>query len=282
MTKGLPEAAARDVVARALAEDVGSGDVTTLATVDGDAQCRAEIVAREEGVIAGLGVARMTFEALDPAVSFERLAADGDRAAANAVLARLAGRTRTILVGERVALNFLQRMSGIATLTAQYVAAVKGTKARILDTRKTAPGLRALDKYAVRAGGGMNHRMGLFDGVLIKDNHIRAAGGIQEAVERARKSAHHVARVEVEVETLEEVEEGLAAGAEVLLLDNMDVGQISRAVELIAGRCETEVSGGVTLKSVRKLAECGVDYISVGALTHSAPALDIALEISSG
>jgi nicotinate-nucleotide pyrophosphorylase (carboxylating) len=282
MTEGLPEAAARDVVARALAEDVGSGDVTTLATVDGDAQCRAEIVAREEGVIAGLGVARMTFEALDPEVSFERLAADGDRAAANAVLARLAGRTRTILVGERVALNFLQRMSGIATLTAQYVAAVKGTKARILDTRKTAPGLRALDKYAVRAGGGMNHRMGLFDGVLIKDNHIRAAGGIREAVERARKSAHHAARVEVEVETLEEVEEGLAAGAEALLLDNMDVGQISRAIELIAGRCETEVSGGVTLSSVRKLAECGVDYISVGALTHSAPALDIALEISNG
>jgi len=282
MSGELPEAAVRAVVARALAEDVGPGDITTLATVEENARCQAEIVMREEGVIAGLGVARMTFEALDPKVSFEPLAADGDQVGAKAVVARLAGRARAILTGERVALNFLQRISGIATVTARYAAAVKGTKARILDTRKTAPGLRALDKYAVRMGGGMNHRMGLFDGILIKDNHIRAAGGLPQAVERARRSGHHVLRVEVEAQSLAQVEAAVSAGADVIMLDNLGVEEVRKAAKLINGRAETEVSGGVTLENVRELAECGVDYISVGALTHSARALDIALEITDG
>lgn len=279
---GFPEAAAREIVARALAEDVGPGDITTLAIVGEDARCAAEIVVREEGVIAGLGVAGMTFEALDPEVSFEPSAADGDRVGAKAVVARVAGRARAILGGERVALNFLQRMSGIATLTARYAAAVKGTKARILDTRKTAPGLRMLEKYAVRMGGGMNHRMGLFDGVLIKDNHIRAAGGVAEAVARARKAGHHLVKVEVEAQSPAQVEAALSAGADVIMLDNLGLEEVRRAVKLIGGRAETEVSGGVTLESVRELAECGVDYVSVGALTHSAAALDIALEVGDG
>ena len=280
MMADLPELLVRDIVARALAEDVGPGDITTLATVEADARCRAEIVAREEGVIAGLAAARMTFEALDRGVSFEAAVEEGGRAAAGTVAARVAGPTRAILTGERVALNFLQRMSGIATLTARYVEAVKGTKARIIDTRKTAPGLRILDKHAVRAGGGTNHRTGLYDGVLIKDNHIRAAGGIGEAVRRARSAGNHLVKVEVEVQTVEEVEEAVAAGAHVILLDNMGVAQVSQAVKMVAGRCEVEVSGGVTLETVRALAECGVDYISVGALTHSAPALNLALEIT--
>jgi nicotinate-nucleotide pyrophosphorylase (carboxylating) len=275
----LPEAVVREIVARALAEDVGPGDITTAATVDTGTPCRAEIVAKAEGVVAGLGVAEATFHAVDPEISFEYAAHDGERVAAGTVVARLSGDAAAILSAERTALNFLQRMSGTATLTAQYVAAVEGTPARIIDTRKTAPGLRVLDKYAVRAGGGANHRMGLFDGILIKDNHIRAAGGLGEAVARARESAHHLVKVEVEVQNLAQVEGALSVGADVIMLDNMGVEEIRRAVELIGERAETEVSGGVTLESVRGLAECGVGYISVGALTHSAPALDLSLEI---
>lgn len=283
MTMGeIPESVVREIVARALAEDVGPEDITSVATVDGSARCRAEIVARENGVIAGSGVAGKTFEALDPEVWFEPAVADGGRVAAGKVVAELTGPTRAVLTGERVALNFLQRMSGIATLTAQYVAAVQGAKARIIDTRKTAPGLRLLDKYAVRAGGGSNHRIGLFDGVLIKDNHIRAARGIRQAVQRARTRAHHLVKIEVEVQTLDEVREAIEARADVILLDNMEVDQVARAVETVEGRCEVEVSGRVTLETVRALAECGVDYISVGALTHSAPALDLSLEITDG
>lgn len=278
-TPRVPETVVRDVVARALAEDVGPGDVTTAATVGPEAQCRAEIVAKADGVIAGLEVARAVFEAVDPEVVFEAVVSDGTRVSAGMAVARVAGNTRGVLTAERTALNFLQRMSGIATLTAQYVEAVKGTKARILDTRKTAPGLRLLDKYAVRAGGGENHRTGLFDGVLIKDNHLRAAGGVGEAVRRA-KAAHHLLEVEVEVQTIEEVDEAIAAGAEVILLDNMDLAEIRAAVARVAGRCLIEVSGGVNLETVRPLAETGVDYISVGKLTHSAPALDLSLEIA--
>lgn len=282
MVHGIAEHVVREAVARALAEDVGAGDVTAAAVVEEESQCRAAVIVKEEGVIAGLEVARFTFQMLDSEVSFEQEVPEGARVTSGEVAARVLGRTRPIVTGERTALNFLQRMSGIATLTARYVAAVEGTDARIIDTRKTAPGLRALDKYAVRAGGGRNHRMGLFDGVLIKDNHLRAAGGAGAAVERARAWAHHLVKVEVEAKTLSEVEEALKAGADVILLDNMDVGQVAEAVELAGGRCELEVSGRVTLDNVRALAECGVDFISVGALTHSAPALDVSLEIEGG
>jgi len=280
MIGGIPESVARDIVARALAEDIGSGDITTAATVAPDAECRAEIVAKAEGVIAGLGVARLVFGMLDPQIEFHEVVADGGRVSEGVTVARLSGNTMAVLAAERTALNFLQRMSGIASLTAEYVEAAEGTDARVIDTRKTAPGLRLLDKYAVRMGGGRNHRVGLFDGVLIKDNHLRAAGGVGEAVRRARKAAHHLVKVAVEVQTLEEVEEAVAAGADVVLLDNMELDDIRQAVDLVSGRCEIEVSGGVTLETVRALAECGVDYISAGALTHSAPALDLSLEIA--
>jgi nicotinate-nucleotide pyrophosphorylase (carboxylating) len=282
MVHGIAEHVVREAVARALAEDVGAGDVTAAAVVEEESQCRAAIIVKEEGVIAGVEVARLTFQTLDSEVSFEREVRDGARVTSGEVVARVLGRTRPIVTGERTALNFIQRMSGIATLTARYVAAVEGTEARIIDTRKTAPGLRALDKYAVRAGGGRNHRMGLFDGVLIKDNHLGAAGGVAAGVEKARASAHHLVKVEVEAKTRSEVEEALKAGADVILLDNMDVGQVAEAVKLVGGRCELEVSGRVTLDNVRALAECGVDFISVGALTHSAPALDVSLEMESG
>jgi nicotinate-nucleotide pyrophosphorylase (carboxylating) len=280
MVSELPESVVRDMVARALAEDVGPGDVTTLATIDTDAQCRASIEARASGVIAGIPIARHTFLAVDSQITFDALVDDGDDISAGRAIAQLAGSTRAVLIAERTALNFLQRLSGIATLTRAYVGAVVGTGARIVDTRKTAPGLRLLDKYAVQMGGGSNHRVGLFDGVLIKDNHLRAVGGVGEAVRRARSAAHHLIRVEVEVQTLDEVEEALEARADVILLDNMELSDVREAVGLVAGRCEVEVSGGVGLDSVRELAECGVEYISVGALTHSAPALDLSLEIA--
>ena len=277
----LPEAAMREAVARALDEDVGPGDVTTLATVGADVQCRAVIEARAEGVIAGLPVAREVFQTIHPRISFEELVREGAPVSEGAQVARLAGNTRAILTAERTALNFLQRLSGIATLAADYAEAVQGTGARVIDTRKTAPGLRLLDKYAVRVGGGHNHRSGLFDGVLIKDNHLRAAGGVSQAVNRARSAIHHLLRIEVEVQTLKEVDEALTAGADVILLDNMELSEVREAVRLVDGRCQVEVSGGIDLSTARALAECGVDYISVGALTHSAPAFDLALEIAN-
>ncbi len=277
----LPEAAMREAVARALDEDVGPGDVTTLATVGADVQCRAVIEARAEGVIAGLPVACAVFQTIHPRISFEELVREGAPVSEGAQVAGLAGNTRAILTGERTALNFLQRLSGIATLAADYAEAVQGTGARVIDTRKTAPGLRLLDKYAVRVGGGHNHRSGLFDGVLIKDNHLRAAGGVSQAVNRARSAIHHLLRIEVEVQTLKEVDEALTAGADVILLDNMELSEVREAVRLVDGRCQLEVSGGIDLSTARVLAECGVDYISVGALTHSAPAFDLALEIAN-
>lgn len=280
MPADIPESLLTEIVARALAEDIGPGDVTTMATVDVGTPCRGEIIAKAQGVIAGLRVAEIAFEQVDPQTRFEYASRDGDRVSPGTVIARLDGDAHAILSAERTALNFLQRMSGIATLTARYVEAVAGTAARICDTRKTAPGLRALDKYAVAAGGGANHRIGLFDGVLIKENHIRAAGGIGQAVRLARERAHHLLKVEVEVTSLSELEAALDARADVVLLDNMSVADVAAAVEAAGGRCRLEVSGGVTLENVRAFAECGVDYISVGALTHSAPALDISLEIS--
>jgi nicotinate-nucleotide pyrophosphorylase (carboxylating) len=280
--EGIPERAVREMVARALAEDVGSGDITTCAVVAAGQRGRAEIVAKEKAMVAGLFMVKATFRALDADIAFHQVIHDGAQARVGEVVARLEGEAGAILTGERTALNFLQRMSGIATLTDRYVQAVKGTGARILDTRKTAPGLRLLDKCAVRLGGGHNHRFGLFDAVLIKDNHIRAAGGIAEAVRMARESARRGIRVELETQTTAEVEEAATAGVEVIMLDNMSVEQVQQAVALIAGRAETEVSGGVTLDTVRQYAECGVNYISVGELTHSAPAVDFSLEIVEG
>ena len=269
----------REMVRRALAEDLGPGDVTSQACLPADLVGRARIEAREAGVMSGLAVAEEVFRQLSAAVSFRALVAEGETFPAGARLAELEGPVRDLLAGERVALNFLQRLSGIATLTRRYVEAVAGTKAVIVDTRKTTPGLRLLEKAAVRAGGGRNHRFGLSDGVLIKDNHLVAAGGIRPAVEAARAHAHHLLRIEVEVTSLEGLEEAIAAGAEAVLLDNMTVEQMAEAVKLARGLVLLEASGGVSLETVGAIAATGVDFISVGKLTHSAPALDLSLEL---
>ena len=262
----------------ALAEDLGDGDVTTEATVDADATGGADLVVKEPGVVCGLAVAEAVFRAVDPELRFERLVEEGASVAAGTAVARVAGPERAILTGERTALNFLARLSGIATLTRRYVDAVDGTGAAILDTRKTTPGLRALEKHAVVTGGGRNHRFGLDDGVLVKDNHLRAAGSVASAVERLRAATP--LPIEVECDTLEQVSEALAAGAEALLLDNMIPDQLRAAVALARGRARLEASGGVTLENVRDVAETGVDEISVGALTHSARSLDVSLELT--
>lgn len=267
-----------DAVRRALAEDVGAGDVTTLAVVPAEARARALLVARQSAVVAGLPVAAAAFRLLDERVCVDLRVNDGSAIAAGQTVAEMRGPARPLLTAERVALNFVQRLSGIATLTADYVRAVAGTKAVILDTRKTTPGLRALEKYAVRAGGGRNHRFGLADGILIKDNHIVAAGSMQTAMQRARAHAPHGLKIEVESDSLEQVEQALAAGADAILLDNMSVEVLRRAVGLVAGRALLEASGGISLDRVRAVAETGVDLISVGALTHSAPAVDLALD----
>ncbi len=263
-----------------LAEDLGRGDVTTLLLVPPDLRGRGKIVAKAPGVLAGIGVAAEVFRLLDAGIRFDPKKGDGDELAPGQVVAELEGPLAAILGAERLALNLLQRLSGIATLTRAYVRAVAGTKAKILDTRKTTPGLRALEKYAVRVGGGQNHRFGLFDGILIKDNHIAAVGGVAEAVRRAKAGAPHHLKVEVEVRDLAELEAALSAGADLILLDNMDESTIREAVRLAGGRVPLEASGNMTLKRVRRVAEAGVDYISVGALTHSAPALDLSLEVT--
>jgi nicotinate-nucleotide pyrophosphorylase (carboxylating) len=265
-----------DVIDLALAEDIGSGDLTTESVVPAAAHAQAVIEQRAAGVPAGLDVAAEVFRRLDAGVALEPLAAEGEWSEPGP-LAELSGPARAILTGERVALNFVGRLSGIATLTARYVAAVEGTGARILDTRKTTPGLRELEKRAVRAGGGTNHRQGLYDAVLVKENHAALAGGVGEATRRALAAAPPGVTVEVECADLAEVSEALAAGAGRLLLDNMEPAGLRRAVELAAGRAELEASGGVTLDNVRAVAESGVAWISIGALTHSAPALDVSL-----
>jgi len=265
------------VVQAALAEDVGAGDVTTEATVDRDAMGAAELLVREAGVVCGLRVAEAVFRALDPEIRFEPLVEEGAVLDRPTAVALVTGPERAILTGERTALNFLGRLSGIATLTRRYVDSVAGTGVAILDTRKTTPGLRALEKYAVACGGGRNHRFGLDDGVLVKDNHLRAAGSVREAVERARATTD--LPVEVECDTLEQLAEALAAGAEAILLDNMTPEELRAAVALAGGRARLEASGGVTLETVRAIAETGVDEISVGALTHSARSLDVSLEL---
>jgi len=265
------------IIELALEEDIGTGDVTTLATVEAGTQARAELVAKENFVLAGIDVAARVFHLLDSAVAFERLLQDGQPVQRGEVLAWLKGEAATLLQGERVALNFLQRLCGIATLTARFAKAVEGTGVTLVDTRKTTPGLRQLEKYAVRIGGGRNHRTALYDGVLIKENHVAAAGGVTTAVKRARSKVPHTLKIEIEVRTLEEVAEALEAGADILLLDNMDLATLRQAVALIEDRALTEASGGVTLETIREIAETGVKLISVGALTHSSQAVDISM-----
>jgi len=265
------------IIRTALEEDIGLGDITTEATVAPGVMARAELVAKEDFVLAGLDVAARVFSELDGQVAFERLKVDGEKVVRGDVLAWIKGEARSLLQGERVALNLLQRMSGIATMTSRFVEAVSGTGAVVVDTRKTVPGLRVLDKYAVRMGGGRNHRTSLYDGVLIKENHVAAAGGIGAAIDRARKRISHVLKIEIETRDLDEVRQALDAGADVILLDNMTTAQLREAVALVAGRAVTEASGGVSLETVRDIAETGVDVISVGALTHSCRATDISM-----
>ncbi|MBV9804024.1 MAG: carboxylating nicotinate-nucleotide diphosphorylase [Solirubrobacterales bacterium] len=272
----MPEAAISEVVARALAEDVGEGDLTTAATVPEQARARALITQKAPGVVFGFDLADETFRALDPEVAVERLVEEGRWRSDGGPVMGIEGSARAILTGERTALNFLQRLSGVSTMAARCVQAVAGTGAVILDTRKTTPGLRALEKAAVAAGGATNHRAGLYDAILIKENHAALAGGVGEAVRKARAYGVEVP-LEVECRTLEEVDEALAAGAPWILLDNMSVAQMREAVSHVGGRARLEASGGVTLDTLGEIARTGVDFISVGALTHSAPALDVSL-----
>jgi nicotinate-nucleotide pyrophosphorylase (carboxylating) len=271
----------RAVIRAALKEDIGRRDVTTAAVLTGEETGRAQAVAKSDTVVAGLEVFRETFLSLDSTLVFTGLFEDGRTAAPGDVLAEISGRLASILTAERVALNLFQRMCGIASATSRYVAAVQGTGAKILDTRKTMPGLRVLDKYAVSVGGGFNHRFGLDDGVLIKDNHIAAAGGIREALMRIRGQVPYTMKVEVEVGNRQELAEALGSGADVIMLDNMSPDDMKAAVFLVGGAVPLEASGNVTLANVRQIAETGVDYISVGALTHSVTAADISLKINS-
>ncbi len=268
-----------DLIRKALAEDIGPGDITTSASLLGDESGFARAEAKAGLVVAGLAVFGEVFRILDPGLEFLPRCGDGQRVARGTVMAEISGSLASILTAERVALNLLQRMCGIATLTRQYVDAVAGTGVKILDTRKTAPGLRMLDKCAVRVGGGYNHRFALYDGVLIKDNHIAAAGGIAEALGRVRTRVPHTLKIEVEVKDLAELEEALAAGADAVLLDNMGLDEMSAAARRVAGEIPLEASGNMTLQRVRAVAETGVNLISVGALTHSPAAADISLNV---
>ena len=264
----------------AFEEDIGIGDITTEATVPPTQKGIGTLLAKSEGIVAGLPVAERVFEKLDTTLTFSRLVKEGEAVVSDTPIAEVQGSAKTILIGERTALNFLQRLSGIATLTAQFVETVAGYDTKIVDTRKTAAGWRAAQKYAVRVGGAQNHRFGLYDGVLIKDNHIVAAGGIGTAVQRARQTVPHTAKIEVEVETVEQVNEALEAGADILLLDNMPPGLMQRVVREVSNRAVTEASGGITLDTVKAVAATGVDFISVGALTHSALPMDISLNLT--
>lgn len=264
----------------ALEEDIGSGDVTSEAVVDEGRTATGIIVAKESLILAGIEVAQKVFTTLDPDMGFEAGFGDGEQVDAGAEILIVRGRLRSLLTGERTALNFLQRLSGIATLTRRYVDRIAGFKARVVDTRKTTPGWRRLEKYAVTIGGGGNHRFGLYDGILVKDNHIIACGGVKEAVAAARKAAHHLLKIEVEASSRAEVEQALESGADVIMLDNMSIGEIKKAVQLIQNRALVEVSGGVTLETLAELAQTGVDLISVGAVTHSARAVDISMRVA--
>ena len=265
------------LIAMALEEDIGPGDVTA-ALLPADLNGRATVLARESLVLAGTEAFAEVFRQVDPSIAVEFSHADGAKVPAGTVVGTIAGTARTMLIGERTALNLLQRLSGVASLSNRAAQEVVGTKATVVDTRKTTPGWRRLEKAAVRAGGAKNHRMGLFDGILIKDNHIEALGSVTQAIERARAVNGHLLKVEVECESLDQVDEALAAGADIILLDNMDPPTMRTAVERIGGRAMTEASGGITLDTLRTVAETGVDLISMGALTHSARAVDVALE----
>jgi nicotinate-nucleotide pyrophosphorylase (carboxylating) len=267
------------LIQSALEEDVGTGDITTSSILTGKETGVARAVAKSEIIVAGMDVFKEVFLFVDKRMQFAGCSEDGALVMRGKSLAEVSGNLGKILTAERVALNFLQRMCGIATFTRQYVEAVRGSGAKILDTRKTAPGLRFLDKYAVTVGGGHNHRFGLYDGVLIKDNHIAAAGGISRALERVRRRISHTLKVEVEAKNLKEVKEALRSGADVIMLDNMSVGDMRKAVSLVGGRVPLEASGNVTLANVRQIAETGVDFISIGMLTHSVPAADISLRV---
>ena len=267
------------LISQALAEDIGSGDITTSCTVAPGASGKGCIIAKEPLVVAGMDIARHVFLKVDSGLAITFSQSDGSRAMPGDKLLEIGGDLAAMLMAERTALNFLQRLSGIATLTRAFVDKVVGTSARILDTRKTTPGYRLFEKAAVRAGGGYNHRFGLYDGILIKDNHIAAAGSIQQAVEAAKASKRHSLRVQVEVETLDQLAEAIAAGADAVMLDNMDLKTMAEAVRLTSGKVVLEASGGVTLDNVREVAATGVDLISVGALTHSARAVDMSMEI---
>ncbi len=279
----LPRHLVLDAARMALVEDLGrAGDITSAATIPAGTVAKAAIVARRPGVLAGLAVAECAFHLCDKRVGFNAECRDGDTVPAAAVVARLDGPARAILTAERTALNFLCHLSGIATATAALVAGVQHTRARIVDTRKTTPGLRALEKYAVRCGGGWNHRFGLDDAVLIKDNHIAVAGSVTRAIEQARAGAGHMVKIAVEVDSLDQLAEAMVAGPDVVMLDNMAPAEMREAVHLVAGRAITEASGNVTLATVAAIAETGVDVISSGRITHSAPALDLALDVEVG
>ena len=267
------------LIREALAEDVGAGDVTTAATIPADMTCRGKIVCKQDGVVAGLTVAERVFQMLDDRLQFDAKTKDGEKVQEDQIVARLFGPARAMLTAERVALNFLQHLSGIATMTGRYVKAVDGTKCKILDTRKTTPGLRGLEKYATRVGGAVNHRFGLFDAVLIKDTHIALAGGISPALRAVRK-AYPESDINVEVSNLQELEQALTDKAPRILLDNFAPGQVREAMQIIRGRAVVEVSGGVTPQNARAYALAGADYISVGALTHSAVALDYSMKVT--
>jgi nicotinate-nucleotide pyrophosphorylase (carboxylating) len=269
-----------DTLLNALREDVGPGDLTSRAIIPADARASARYMTKQSLVVAGLAAAGEMARIVDPHLAFRVLAADGDSVPSGTALAEICGSARSILTSERASLNLLQRMCGISTLTRQYVDRIQGYRARIVDTRKTVPGLRVLDKYAVSCGGGMNHRMGLFDGVLIKNNHLVFHRSIGDAIQEARRRLGHLVKIEVEVRDLEELEPALAAGADVVLLYNFTPAETRKAVEMVAGRAPVESSGGITLETVRQFAEAGVDYISVGALTHSVPAVDIHLRVT--
>lgn len=264
-----------------LQEDVGFGDVTTMSTIPESEQGVGILYAKEAGIVAGLPIAEQVFATVDSTLVFEAKVEEGARVEVGQQIAEVSGSVRSILSGERLALNLMQRLSGIATKTSEYAAAVAGTKARVVDTRKTTPGLRALEKYAVRVGGGYNHRFALYDAVMIKDNHIKGAGGIAQAVAAARAVIPHTMTVEVEAESFEQVQEALAAGADTIMLDNMSLDQMVEAVEYINGRAIVEASGGVSLETIGDIAKTGVDIISVGALTHSVKAFDISLDLNT-
>lgn len=269
------------IIAQGLEEDLGTGDLTSNSIIPPEAATKAIIHAKEVGVVAGIQVARRVFTSLDPGISFFPRVKDGQQVEKGTILAEVEGKARVILMGERLALNLLQRLSGIATRTASLVSLVGDKNTRIVDTRKTTPGLRILEKYAVRVGGGHNHRFGLYDAVMIKDNHIKVAGGIAQAVELARKNNPHTVKIEVEVEDLAGVEAALAVKADIIMLDNMNIESMKKAVDLIAGRTLVEASGNMTEERIPEVVQTGVDIISVGALTHSIKALDISLDLGS-